>query len=333
VDIATHALASYVLARGFFPRRRWPILAGIVFAGTIADVDLISAFFGPAAYFAARRTYTHSLIGTLVIVLLTAVFVRYLSRKQPEAITSLLAPLAFAAAVHLVLDLFQSEGVALLWPFRPTRYAMDWLPPIDPWILAIFIAGILVPEILRLVTSEIGAKSKSPRGRNGAIVALLVVVAYVGARGLLHSGSIAALEPHSYHGESARVVDAFPDALSLFTWHGVVETTSLLCQAEVPAGPGRTFDPESAECLYKPEPSPELTAAQNTHAAQEFIRAVPLPRAVVAKTQTGYEVVIRSLRDLAEDETRHRVAALIQVDSNFHVSSQTLVWSSEIHIR
>jgi membrane-bound metal-dependent hydrolase YbcI (DUF457 family) len=333
VDIATHALASYVLARGFFPRRRWPVFAGIVSAGTIADVDLISAFFGPQAYFAARRTYTHSLFGALVIVLLSALLASYLSGKQPEAITSLLAPLALAAAVHIVLDLFQSEGIALLWPFRPTRYAMDWLPPIDPWILAILIAGILLPEILRLVSSEIGAKSKSPRGRNGAIVALLVVAAYLGARGLLHSGSIATLEPHSYHGESARVVGAFPDALSLFSWHGVMETTSLLCHAEVPVGPGRTFDPESAECLYKPESSPELTAAQNTHAAQEFIRVVPFPRAVVAKTQTGYEVVIRSMRDLVEDETRHRVVALIQVDSKFAVSSQVLVWSTDIHIR
>lgn len=333
MDIATHALASYVLARGFFPRRRWPVLAGIVFAGTIADVDLISALFGPEAYFADRRTYTHSLCGTLVIVLLSALLASYLSRKQPEAIASLLAPLALAAAVHIVLDLFQSEGIALLWPFRPTRYAMDWLPSIDPWILAILIAGILLPEILQLVTSEIGARSKSPRGRNGAIVALLVVAVYVGERALLHSGSIATLEPHSYHGESARVVGAFPEALSLFTWHGVVETTSLLCQAEVPVGPGRTFDPESAECLYKPESSRELSAAQNTHAAQEFIRAVPFPRAVVAKTQTGYEVVIRSMRDLVEDETRHRVAALIQVDSNFAVSSQALIWSTEIHIR
>ncbi len=333
MDIATHALASYVLARGFFPRRRWPVLAGVVCAGTIADVDLISAPFGPEAYFADRRTFTHSLLGALVIVLLSALLARYLSRKQPEAIASLVAPLALAAALHIVLDLFQSEGVALLWPFRPTRYAMDWLPPIDPWILAIFIGGIMLPEILRLVTSEIGAKSKSPRGRNGAIVALLVVAGYVGARGLLHSGSIATLEPHSYHGESARVVGAFPDALSLFTWHGVVETTSLLCQAEVPVGPGRTFDPESAECLYKPEQSPELTAAESTPAAREFIRAVPFPRAVVSKTQSGYEVVIRSMRDLVEDETRHRVAALVQVDSNFHVSSQTLVWSTEIHLR
>lgn len=305
----------------------------MIFAGTIADLDLISALFGPEAYFAGRRTYTHSLLGLLVVVLLSIFLTRYLSRKQPEAISSFLAPFSLAAAVHLLLNLFQSEGIALLWPFRSTRYAMDWLPSIDPWILAILIAGILLPEIVRLVTSEIGAKNKSPRGRNGAIVALLVVAAYVGARELLHSGTVATLEPRSYHGESARVVGAFPEAFSLFTWHGVVETTSLLCQAEVPVGPGRTFDPESAECLYKPQPSPELTAAQNTQAAQEFIRAVPFPRAVVAKTETGYEVVIRSMRDLVEQETRHRVAALIRVDSNFAVSSQALVWSTEIHLR
>jgi membrane-bound metal-dependent hydrolase YbcI (DUF457 family) len=333
VDIATHAVASYALSRGLFPRRRWPVAVGILFAGTIADIDLISAFAGPETYFAIRRTDTHSLLGALVIIFLAALLTCYFSRKQPETIASLVPPLALAAAVHVVLDLFQSEGVALLWPFRPVRYAMDWLPPIDPWILAVFLAGIMLPEILRMVTSEIGAKNKSLRGRNGAVISLLVIVAYVGARGLLHSDGIATLEPHSYHRESARVVGAFPDALSLFTWHGVVETTSLLCQADVPVGPSRTFDPESAECLYKPAPSPELSAAQNTRVAQEFIRAVPFPRAVVAKTQTGYEIIIRSMRDLVEDENRHRIAALVQIDSNFGVSSQALVWSTDIHIR
>ncbi len=305
----------------------------MLFAGTLADVDLLSALFGPSAYFAARRTFTHSLLGTLVVIVLAVLFTRFLAKKQIEPLPALLLPLSVAAAAHVLLDLFQSEGVALLWPFRPARFAMDWLPNVDPWILAILIAGILLPELLRLVTSEIGVKEKSPRGRNGALLALALIAVYVGARAILHSGTVASLEPHSYRGESARRVGAFPDALSIFTWHAVVETRSMLCQVEVPVGPGKSFDPGIADCLHKPEASPELDAAQKTDVAREYLQAMPFPRAAVAKTQDGYEVVIRSMRDLAEGDTRHGVAARILLDTRFGISSEEMTWVSEIHMR
>jgi len=305
----------------------------MLFAGTVADLDLLSAPFGPAAYFAARRTFTHSFLGTLLIIVLAVLFTRYLSKKQIKPILTLLPPLAIAATLHIFLDLFQSEGIALLWPYRPTRFAMDWLPNIDPWILAILIAGILVPELFRLVSSEIGAKDKAPRGRNGAIVALVFITVYIGARAILHAGSVSSLDPHSYHGESARRSAAFPDALSILTWHGVVETQTLLCQVDVPAGPGKSFDSESADCLHKPEASPELDAAQKTDVARKYLQAIPFPRATVAKTLDGYEVVLRSMRDRAEGEARHRVAARILLDSRLGISSEEIVWLSDIHSR
>jgi len=332
VDIATHALASYALARGFFPRRRWPIVVGMLLAGTIADIDLLSVLSGPAAYFAIRRTYTHSLLGTLAIIVLMALFARFLAGKQPAPVSTILFAVAAASLLHLVLDLLESEGVALLLPGRLTRFAMDWLPPVDPWILAVLGAGILLPELVRLVTSEIGVKDKAPRGRGGALVALSLITLYVGARAVLHGGSLAVLEPHSYHGESPHHVGSFPDALSIFTWHGVVETRSLLCIADVPAGLGKNFDPESAECSHKPDPSPELEAAQNTAVAKEFLLAEPFPRAVAAKSSDGYEVVLRSMRDVAEDEIRRRIAAHIVLDGDLKISEQELVWVRDVHL-
>jgi membrane-bound metal-dependent hydrolase YbcI (DUF457 family) len=305
----------------------------MIFAGTLADLDLLSAFFGPAAYFDFRRTYTHSLLGTLAVVILALLFTACLDRKRPEKIPSLLVPLSAAAALHLALDFFQSEGVALLCPFQPTRFALNWLPSIDPWILAILIAGIFFPEVLRLVTSEIGAKSKSPRGRNGAVIALSFIALLIAARAILHSGSVASLEPNSYQGQSARQIASYPDALSLFTWHGVVETESLLCTANVPAGISRRFDAESAECLHKPEPSPELTAATKTRVAQKYLRVEPFPRATVTKTEDGYEVVLRSMRDLAQDESHHRIAAEIHLNSNSEIASQELVWVADVQVR
>lgn len=305
----------------------------MVFAGSLADVDLTSALLGPAAYFAARRTFTHSLFGTLVVIFLAVLLTRYLAKKQMEPFTALLAPLAAAVFLHVFLDLLQSEGVVLLWPLRPTRFAMDWLPSVDPWILGLLVAGILVPELLRLVSSEIGAKSKAPRGRDGAIVALALIVVYTGARAFFHSGSVGSLYPQSYHGESARRVGAFPDALSILTWHGVVETQSLLCMVDVPSGPGSRFEPERADCLHKPEASAELEAAQKTRVAAAYLQAAPLPRAAVSKTQDGYEVVIRSMRDLAEGETHQRVAARILLDAKTGISNEEFIWVSDVSLR
>lgn len=333
MDIATHALTSYVLARGFFPRRHWPLAIGMLFAGMVADIDFISAFWAPAAYFATRRTYTDSILGTIVIVLIAIVFTIVLSRKPREGIGRLVLPLALAAVVHVTLDVCQSEGVALFWPFQHRRFAMDWLPSIDPWILALLACGVFVPELFRLVSSEIGAKDKTPRGRNGALVAIVLIIVYVGARAVLHTGSISLLGAHSYHGESPHRVGAFPDPLSIATWHGVVETASYICLAEVPVGPGRSFDPESADCLHKPEATPVLDAAQKSRVAQEYLEAVPFPRAIVASTQLGYEVEIRSMRDIAESERRHRVAAVIFVDKTFTVSKQEFVWVRELRLR
>jgi membrane-bound metal-dependent hydrolase YbcI (DUF457 family) len=333
VDIATHALASFALARGFFPRRRWSTVLGTIFAGTIADIDYLSLLVGPAAYFVSHRTFTHSLLGIVVIIVLSVLFTRYVTKQSSEPLAVILPPLALSAALHVVLDLLQSEGVALLWPFRHKRYAGDCLPSIDLWILGLLLAGILVPELFRLVTSEIGVKDKTPRGRNGALLALAFIAAYIGARVVFHSGSTALLDPHSYKGESARRVGAFPDALSIFRWHGVVETQSFLCQVAVPAGLGRSFDPESADCVHKPEISPELTAAQQTDVAREYVQAMPFPRAIVGHTRDGYEVVIRSMRDVAENEYRHRLAARIVLDSRYGVSAEEFVWISDIHVR
>lgn len=333
MDLASHVLASFALSRGFFPRRRWPVFIGVLAAGTLADIDLFSAIFGPSTYFVARRTYTHSVLGLLLIVAPAILFTRYISKKQPEPIAGLVLPLSLAAALHLFFDLLQSEGSAVVWPIRSTRFAADWLPPIDPWILAFLIAGVFVPELFRLISTEIGAKDKAPRGRNGALIAFTLIFVYVGARAFLHSSSVSSLDPHSYSGESARKVAAYPDTLSVFQWHGVIETQSLLCLAEVPAGFGKPFDPESAQCFHKPEPSPELTAAQNSDVAQAYIRAVPFPRAAVAKSTEGTEVELRSMRDLAERETTRRIASRVTLDPKLRIVSQEFVWAKDLRLR
>jgi membrane-bound metal-dependent hydrolase YbcI (DUF457 family) len=332
MDIPTHALTSFALARGFFPRHGWPIVAGMLIAGTIADVDQLSMFFGPTAYLTAHRTWTHSILATLIIVAAAAAIIFYLDKTKAIRPRTILAATFAAAAAHILMDLFQSAGEALLWPFRSTRFAADYLPRIDPWILAFLLAGILLPELFRLVSSEIGAKDKTPRGRNGALIALVLIALYTSVRGVLHGDATEVLDAHSYRGESPRRLGAFPDTISLFTWHGIAETQSLVCLAEVTAHSSREFDAEAANCQHKPEFSPALGMAQKTVTAEKFLQSARFPRATVEKTQGGYEVTIRSLRDIVEQET-HSVAARIMLDAKPRVFSEELIWAKKLRLR
>jgi len=314
-----------------------------VLAGTIADLDLASVLVGPGAYLNARHTFTHSLAGTLLVILLAvgiAILVRGKSGPPQKAgptgaasIAWLLIAAALAAVAHVLMDVCSSAGVTILWPWRQTRFACDWLPGVDPWILTLLLAGILLPELFGLVGSEIGAKDKSPRGRNGAIVALALALFYVGARATLHGNAVAQLDAQTYRGELPQRLAAFADPVSLVSWHGVVETTNQICTATVPAMEGTRFDPESGSCTHKPEDSSLLQAAQQTSQVKKFLQASRFPKASVGTTDNGTEIVLRDARDSVEDEKRFAITVRVLLDRKGQVNSQEILWASEVRLR
>ena len=315
----------------------------MVLAGTIADVDLASALFGPRAYLYARQTFTHSIWGAAVVFAVAvgiALGLRAKSSPPQKAgptkdgnIAALYGAATLAAVLHLSMDVCTSAGVALLWPWREARFAWDWLPGVDPWILALLLAGILLPELFGLVGSEIGAKDKAPRGRNGAIAALVFVLIYAGARATLHGNAVAQLDAHTYRGESPRRLAVFADPLSLVSWHGVVETATQICTVTVPAMESARFDPESALCVHKPEDSPALTVAEQTEATKKFLQAARFPKASVGATEDGTEVAVRDVRDSVENEKRFAVAVRVLLDHKGKVTSQDILWASEVRLR
>ena len=232
------------------------------------------------------------------------------------------------------MDLATSSGVAILWPFKDSRFASDLLPSTDPWILALLLAGILLPELFGLVGSEIGVKDRAPRGRNGAILSLALVIAYLGARATLHADAAAQLNAHSYRGESPKRVAAFPDTLSLLTWHGVIETTSQICTINVPVTDSPRFDSDSGGvCVHKPELSTALTVAQQTETVTRFLRAARFPKASVGTTDDGTEIAIRDMRNAAEQETRYALAARVLLEGNGQVAGQHIVGAGTLRLR
>jgi inner membrane protein len=329
MDPLTHALASYVLKRAAFPRAlRSPTIAMLI-AGTIADIDVLSKFAGPSAFLTFYRTVCHSLLAALlfsVLVTLPFLLTKRVATENPTSLLPIFRAALCAAVLHLLMDLCQSTGVELFWPFSQRHLALDWLPHLDLWILGILLAGILLPMLSRLVSEEIGAKSKGPRGKLGASLALAAMILYIVVRFVFHGNAATALESRTYRGESPRKVAAFAESGSPFRWHGIVETESALHDVEVELGPAASFDPDAAITSYKPEPSPALDAARETAVARRFLQVARFPKATVERTPEGFHVTLRSFRYSRDASSGLRVHAQIDSDSSGKILSQKLAW-------
>jgi len=335
MDVLTHGLASYSVTRAVFPRASRATLLAAILAGAAADLDQLSAHVGPSAFLAWHRTATHSILGTLAIVAAFLAAVSFTARNKPnaDAIRTVFLALMAACSLHVAMDLTQNESVQLLWPFRTQRYSADWVARFDLWILLILLAGALVPQLLALVTEEIGAKSKAPRGRIGAILALLGVFIYTGARFVLHGNAVAMMEARTYRGELPRRVAAFAEPDSPLHWRGVVETERTLHEMQVNVGPGSSFDPNPGLVSYKPETSAPLEAAQKTEAGRIFLRSTRFPKASIEKTTTGYRIEIREFAYPRETRSGLRVMAMVETDENATVTNQELTWDTNREIK
>jgi membrane-bound metal-dependent hydrolase YbcI (DUF457 family) len=330
MDPITHGLASYVLNRAAFPRLPKSATLAILFAGCAADLDLVSIKFGPSAYLDWHRTYTHSLLAAVAIALVACGPSLFSSRKSDEkrpSFSVVFGATLSAAILHLLLDVCQSVGVELFWPFSTRRFALDWAAHLDMWILGILLAGILLPLLSRLVTEEIGARSKSPRGKVGATLTLFALTLYLFGRSNLHGTAVAALEARMYRGETPRRVAAFPVASSPFLWRGVVETESALHETQFEAGPWADADPGLPLTTFKPEGSAALEAARHSTIGKRFLASTRFPRAFVEKTPEGFHVVLRDFPLTNDSELS--IEARVDTDPTGRILLEDLVWNEK----
>lgn len=331
MEILTHALIALTLARAgqkLLPRYG---LAMLVVPGVAADLDFLSYFGGPSAYLRFHRGVLHSVLGSVVLVCVLALVFWAVARRAAAKNSALNLPrLSFlsaavvcgvAVAVHLLFDLASGIGVQLLWPFREKWTAWDLVNALDPWVLVVLVLGLALPEVLRLVSEEIGERNREPRGRVAAIVTLLLLLLYFGARAGLHSRAVGELNAREYHGAPPLAVGAFPSSISLLDWRGVVSTDNDIEVIEISLAPGAGFDPERAVRHYKPEESAALEAGQNTAAARTFLRYARFPLAALERGDEGYRFTLRDMRFPAGDGSADDILVRVELDADLRVKS------------
>jgi len=305
----------------------------MLLAGTLADLDWLSGLVGPSAYLRWNGGAFHSTVGAVVLAFIVSVAIRAYAKSRGVLLSGALwwtAPIC-AALLHVGMDALLSIGVKLFWPLASTRVALDWVPSFDLWILILLAACIFVPELFRLVSDEIGAKSKKPRGQAGAVLAFALIAGYLVLRGTMHANAVLMIMQRSYAGESARRGAAFPDSMSPFVWHALIETESALHLVQVSTGPAANFDPENAVHLHKPEPSAILDAAQKTDAARQFLASARFPKATVQKETEGFSVELRDLKYDALGQTSRAVEAEINLNAAGQVTFAQLEWQGQPH--
>jgi len=342
VDPVTHALTSVALAR--VGQRRLPRFgtAMLVVAGVAPDLDYASYLGGAGSFLQYDRTLLHSLPSSFVLAIALAAAFYFLALHRDKKTSGLedsrFSKLTFGMAflvcaigisAHLLLDLVSGVGVELLWPFRVRWVAFDLLREFDIWILLFLVVGLLFPVLIGLVSEEIGERKKRTSGGGSAIAALVLILAYVGARGILHSRAVNLLESHDYHGRVALAAGAFPESTSPLEWRGVVSTDNTVEELRVPFGVEREFDPEHSATQYKPDDSPALEAGQQTRSAQRFLKYARFPLASVVRTGNGYQFELRDARFATEDASPSNILVRARIGEDMHILQQGFLFASQ----
>ena len=283
MDPVTHFLTGACLGRSGFNRKTALATVTMTLAAEAADIDVLWGLKGSIAGLQHHRGITHSFVGVpfMAAAVLGLVYLlhRYRSRKRPASAGQSSPPVRWgflyfcallAALSHLLLDYSTAYGIRLFEPFNYRWYSWDIVFIVEPLMLLALIAGLAVPGLLGLVSQEIGARSKGPRGRVGAILALVCVVVIWGVRDYQHRRALGAMNSFLYHDAEPSRLAAYPYMIDPFRWHGVVETQDFL--ETVPVN-SLAFEVNSDAGIqyYKPPVTDALTAAKASYLGRVYL--------------------------------------------------------------
>jgi len=308
LEPVTHFLTGACLGRAGLNRKTALATLTLTLAAEAPDLDVIGRFWGPAVGFGHHRGFTHSFLGVPLDAAVVVAFVylvwRLRGRKTkdpnlPPRWGVLFFYACLAGISHILLDFTNNYGVRPFWPFSEKWYSWDIVFIVEPVMLALLTLGLIVPSVFSLIDKELGARSRGPRGRVPATLALIGVVLMWGLRDYEHRRAVNALEARTYKGVDPLRVSAYPRWANPFHWDGVVETPAFFTLAPVDSL-GPEVDPEERmDIRYKPEETPITLAAKKSYAGRVFLDWAQYPiteTEVLEPPDEGYIVHFQDLR-------------------------------------
>ncbi len=297
MDNLTHTATGLFLSRAGLNRWTPQASAILMLAANAPDIDVLSAAGGSINYLHYHRHLTHSIIGMPVMAILCVLLVRAISR-QPVRWVGAFAAAMIGVASHLLLDYTNGYGIRLLLPFSPEFYRLEWTGVIDLWIWAALLLALAAPFLARLVGSEITSSSRRAQypGRGWPIFALLFLMLYNGARGVLHARVIGELQSRIYQDAEPLRAAASPSVANPLVWSGIVETHDFYALTDVNLT--APFDPTRARIVHKLDDDPAIEAAKPTEIFQVFLRFAQFPEWSVSPAEGLENGKIASVTDV-----------------------------------
>jgi len=286
----THFLTGACIGRAGLNRKTAYATLVAVLAAEAADIDILWGLAGPVEELKHHRGITHTLIAVPVTaaaaVGLVWLFERWRQTRRkrkanpfnqnanaPPALrwgwlylTALLSALS-----HLMLDWTNNYGLRPFFPFNPRWDAGSFVFIAEPVLWALLGLALVMPWLLGLADSEIGAKKKKFRGQGWAIFALTGMVLLWGWRGAEQGRARALAENTQIASAPVKRMALEPYPVNLFHWHAILETEEYYQTAEINTLNGEIMSDPRRDVLYKPPATAATEAAKHTLLGQVYM--------------------------------------------------------------
>lgn len=288
----THFLTGACIGRAGFNRKTMYATVAATLAAEAADMDVVWGFAGPVEGLKHHRGITHTFIAVPVVAAVITGLVwlwhRWRRRQSGSASSSeselraqrKLPPARWlwvycaafvAAASHILLDWTNNYGVRPFFPFNPRWYEGSIVFIAEPVLWVLLCSALIIPWLLGLADSEIGARRTPFRGRGWAIFALCGMVIVWCGRWAERAQAAQMLENTQITYAPILRMALEPYPVNPFRWHAIVETRNFYQFAEVNTHTGMIDSEAPRDVLYKPTDTSAVEAAKRTRLGRVYL--------------------------------------------------------------
>jgi len=191
-----------------------PLHIGAVLGALAPDIDIVLQLYGDIPYLTHHRGSSHSIPGVLVTSAVIAFVLWLLFGGSHPGMIFIWTILG--AVSHILLDILNSYGAKILWPFSQKKYSLNLLVLADPVIIALFAGVILWPGTPRTVAETV----------------FWLALVYLGIRFYMRQ-KVYRMLWQKYEPEGVKRVVVMPAVISLWNWSFLVETQETYIVGEI----------------------------------------------------------------------------------------------------
>lgn len=257
MDPVTHALAGGAIWR--FGFRKKHALAVLLIASLAPDLDYVTRLWGIDVFLRYHRGITHGVMA----LFLAPFFIAFAYGLKRDFIYYFSLGF-FAYFVHLFLDLTNQYGTRILSPLDWQQYSLDLTFIIDPYVTLGLAAAVVAPMFAKKSARKI------------AVAALVLFVAYIGIKYVLHEKAEGYLRAR---------VDAYTYKLSplpndFLRWWFVADTKDELITGYADMFSGRVYIHKRYRAINEEDPA--IRMSRETRLVKNFLyfAKYPYPEAI-----------------------------------------------------